>query len=306
MKQKYDVIVIGAGIAGMTAAIYLKRYGYEVLVIEKNYPGGQLNKIGTIENYPGFKQVKGPDLAISLYEQVQSLEIPFLFTNVEKIDVEKKEIETTNDIFYAEAIVLATGRNPRKLGLELEEELIGRGISYCATCDGAFFKDKVVGVVGGGNSAIGEALFLASLCKKVYIIHRKDTFRASQNLIEKVKQLSNIEIYYDSVVTFLKQEDGKLASIVVTQKEMEKQIPMDGLFVYIGMEPSKIAIQDPSFYTEDGYIAVNGNMETNINGIYACGDAIQKEVYQLTTSIGEATCAAFHIHKNRIEKEKNV
>ena len=284
MKQKYDVIVIGAGIAGMTAAIYLKRYGYEVLVIEKNYPGGQLNKIGTIENYPGFKQVKGPDLAVSLYEQVQSLEIPFLFTNVEKIDVEKKEIETTNDIFYAEAIVLATGRNPRKLGLELEEELIGRG----------------------GNSAIGEALFLASLCKKVYIIHRKDTFRASQNLIEKVKQLSNIEIYYDSVVTSLKQEDGKLASIVVTQKEMEKQIPMDGLFVYIGMEPSKIAIQDPSFYTEDGYIAVNGNMETNINGIYACGDAIQKEVYQLTTSIGEATCAAFHIHKNRIEKEKNV
>lgn len=307
MQQKYDVIVVGAGIAGITAAIYLKRYGYDVLVIERNYPGGQLNKIGTIENYPGLKEVKGPDFAFSIYEQAKALKIPFLFTNVEKISIESpKKIETTNDSFFTDFIILATGRNPRKLGLEMEEELIGKGISYCATCDGAFFKDKVVGVVGGGNSAIGEAIYLASLAKKVYVIHRKHEFRASRHLIEKVNQLSNVEIYYDSIVTSLKQENEKLSAIVIKQNDTEKEITMDGIFVYIGMEPNCIEINVPSFYTEDGYISVDKNMETSIDGIYACGDAILKEVYQLTTSVGEGTLAATSIHAKKLEQEKSV
>jgi thioredoxin reductase (NADPH) len=304
MNQKYDVVVIGAGIAGITTAIYLKRYGYHVLVIDKNYPGGQLNKIGFIENYPGFEQIKGPDFAFHLYEQAKRLEIPFLFSSVEKIETKAvKVIETSSDILYADCIVLATGRNPRKLGLELEEELLGRGISYCATCDGPFFKDKIVSVVGGGNSAIGEALYLSSLAKEVHIIHRRDFFRASKHLIQKIEKAPNIYIHYESSITSLEQTNGVLTSIKIEQKGINKVISTDGLFIYIGMDPVFINIDDSSIYDADGFLFVDENMETKRKGVYACGDAIKKEVYQLTTAVGEATTVAFSIHQ---AKQKNV
>ncbi len=300
MNQKYDVVVIGAGIAGITTAIYLKRYGYDVLVIEKNYPGGQLNKIGVIENYPGFEEIKGPDFSFHLYEQAKKLEIPFLFSTVEKIETKEiKVIETSSDIIYAEKIVLATGRNPRKLGIELEEELLGRGISYCATCDGPFFKDKTVCVVGGGNSAIGEALFLARLAKEVHLFHRKSFLRASKHLVEKIEKLPNVHLHYESIITSLKQENGALSAITFMQKNEQKTIETAGLFIYIGMDPVYIKIDDPSIYTEDGFVLVNENMETKIKGVYACGDAIKKEVYQLTTAVGEATTCSFSIHQAR-------
>lgn len=300
MNQKYDVVVIGAGIAGITTAIYLKRYGYDVLVIEKNYPGGQLNKIGVIENYPGFEEIKGPDFSFHLYEQAKKLEIPFLFSTVEKIETKEiKVIETSSDIIYAEKIVLATGRNPRKLGIELEEELLGRGISYCATCDGPFFKDKTVCVVGGGNSAIGEALYLARLAKEVHLFHRKSFLRASKHLVEKIEKLPNVHLHYESIITSLKQENGALSAITFMQKNEQKTIETAGLFIYIGMDPVYIKIDDPSIYTEDGFVLVNENMETKIKGVYACGDAIKKEVYQLTTAVGEATTCSFSIHQAR-------
>lgn len=304
MNQKYDVIIIGAGIAGITTAIYLKRYGYHVLVIEKNYPGGQLNKIGLIENYPGFEQIKGPDFAFNLYEQAKKLEIPFLFSSVEKIETKDvKVIETSSDILYADCIVLATGRNPRKLGIELEEELLGRGISYCATCDGPFFKDKIVSVVGGGNSAIGEALYLSSLAKEVHIVHRRDFLRASKHLIKKIEESPNIHIHYESSIISLEQTDGVLTSIKIAQRGINKVISTDGLFIYIGMDPVFINIDDSSIYDVDGFLFVDENMETKIKGVYACGDAIKKEVYQLTTAVGEATTVAFSIHQ---AKQKNV
>lgn len=300
MNQKYDVVVIGAGIAGITTAIYLKRYGYDVLVIEKNYPGGQLNKIGVIENYPGFEEIKGPDFSFHLYEQAKKLEIPFLFSTVEKIETKEiKVIETSSDIIYAEKIVLATGRNPRKLGIELEEELIGRGISYCATCDGPFFKDKTVCVVGGGNSAIGEALYLARLAKEVHLFHRKSFLRANKHLVEKIEKLPNVHLHYESIIASLKQENGALSAITFMQKNEQKTIETAGLFIYIGMDPVYIKIDDPSIYTEDGFVLVNENMETKIKGVYACGDAIKKEVYQLTTAVGEATTCSFSIHQAR-------
>lgn len=300
MNQKYDVVVIGAGIAGITTAIYLKRYGYDVLVIEKNYPGGQLNKIGVIENYPGFEEIKGPDFSFHLYEQAKKLEIPFLFSTVEKIETKEiKVIETSSDIIYADNIVLATGRNPRRLGIELEEELLGRGISYCATCDGPFFKDKTVCVVGGGNSAIGEALFLARLAKEVHLFHRKSFLRASKHLVEKIEKLPNVHLHYESIITSLKQENGALSAITFMQKNEQKTIETAGLFIYIGMDPVYIKIDDPSIYTEDGFVLVNENMETKIKGVYACGDAIKKEVYQLTTAVGEATTCSFSIHQAR-------
>lgn len=300
MNQKYDVVVIGAGIAGITTAIYLKRYGYDVLVIEKNYPGGQLNKIGVIENYPGFEEIKGPDFSFHLYEQAKKLEIPFLFSTVEKIETKEiKVIETSSDIIYADNIVLATGRNPRRLGIELEEELLGRGISYCATCDGPFFKDKTVCVVGGGNSAIGEALYLARLAKEVHLFHRKSFLRASKHLVEKIEKLPNVHLHYESIITSLKQENGALSAITFMQKNEQKTIETAGLFIYIGMDPVYIKIDDPSIYTEDGFVLVNENMETKIKGVYACGDAIKKEVYQLTTAVGEATTCSFSIHQAR-------
>ena len=300
MNQKYDVVVIGAGIAGITTAIYLKRYGYDILVIEKNYPGWQLNKIGVIENYPGFEEIKGPDFSFHLYEQAKKLEIPFLFSTVEKIETKEiKVIETSSDIIYAEKIVLATGRNPRKLGIELEEELLGRGISYCATCDGPFFKDKTVCVVGGGNSAIGEALYLARLAKEVHLFHRKSFLRASKHLVEKIEKLPNVHLHYESIITSLKQDNGALSAITFMQKNEQKTIETAGLFIYIGMDPVYIKIDDPSIYTEDGFVLVNENMETKIKGVYACGDAIKKEVYQLTTAVGEATTCSFSIHQAR-------
>ncbi len=304
MNQKYDVVVIGAGIAGITAAIYLKRYGYQVLVIEKNYPGGQLNKIGTIENYPGFEEIKGPDFASHLYEQAKRLEIPFLFSTVEKIETKEiKIIGTSSDIIYAERVVLATGRNPRKLGIELEEELLGRGVSYCATCDGPFFKDKIVCVVGGGNSAIGEALYLAQLAKEVHLIHRKSFLRASKHLTMKIEKLPNVHIHYESIVTSLQQENGLLNAITVMHEKEEKKIKTDGLFIYVGMDPVYINIDNTSIYDGEGFILVDRNMETEIKGVYACGDAIKKDIYQLTTAVGEATIAASSIHH---EKQKNV
>lgn len=295
-KYSFNTIVIGAGIAGMTASIYLKRSGIDVLLIEKNVPGGQITRASSVENYPGFMKIEGATLAMNVFEQVQNLGIDIEFADVKKIELngDKKLIKTENEEYICDNIVIATGRKPKELSLPLEKELTGHGISYCALCDGMFFKDKDVAVVGGGNSAISEALYLSNICHKVYLIHRKDEYRASINLTDKLKCKKNIELIVNSNVTRLNEENDCLKSIIINN---DKEIMVSCLFIYIGGSPDISFMDNLNIKTKDGYIITDNNMETNIKGIYACGDVLYKNIYQLTTAVGEATVAASSIIK---------
>lgn len=295
-KSSFNTIVIGAGIAGMTASIYLKRSGIDVLLIEKNVPGGQITRASFVENYPGFMKIEGATLAMNVFEQVQNLGIDIKFADVKKIELngDKKLIKTENEEYICDNIVIATGRKPKELSLPLEKELTGHGISYCALCDGMFFKDKDVAVVGGGNSAISEALYLSNICHKVYLIHRKDEYRASLNLTDKLKSKKNIELIVNSNVTKLNEENDCLKSIIINN---DKEIMVSCLFIYIGGSPDISFMDNLNIKTKDGYIITDNNMETNIKGIYACGDVLYKNIYQLTTAVGEATVAASSIIK---------
>lgn len=298
-KYSFNTIVIGAGIAGMTASIYLKRSGIDVLLIEKNVPGGQITRASSVENYPGFMKIEGATLAMNVFEQVQNLGIDIKFADVKKIELngDKKLIKTENEEYICDNIVIATGRKPKELSLPLEKELTGHGISYCALCDGMFFKDKDVAVVGGGNSAISEALYLSNICHKVYLIHRKDEYRASINLTDKLKCKKNIELIVNSNVTRLNEENDCLKSIIINN---DKEIMVSCLFIYIGGSPDISFMDNLNIKTKDGYIITDNNMETNIKGIYACGDVLYKNIYQLTTAVGEATVAASSIIKGNM------
>jgi len=298
--SNFDVIIIGAGVSGMTASIYLKRANKNVLLLESGMFGGQINKTSTIENYPGFIKIDGPTLASNIFEQINNLSIDYKLETVTNL---KKEdtlfIVTTNKNEYkAKNIIIATGRVPNKLGLKNEEELTGSGISYCAYCDGYFFKDKEVAVVGGGNSALEEALYLSELCTKVYIIHRRDQFKADTILQEKIKQKSNIIVKYNSIVKEAIESDNKLSKIIIENKSKEEILEVEGLFIYIGSNPKNEFINEISLDQENGYLIVDNNMKTNIAGIYACGDIIKKSAYQISTAIGEGATAAISIISN--------
>ena len=294
--NNYDCIVIGAGVAGMTAALYLKRANINVLLLEREMPGGQLNKTTEIENYPGFTKINGTDLALSIYKQIQDMQIDYKYGNVVEIICgdDLKIVRTNRDEYQTKNIILATGRTPRKLGFLNEEKLVGHGISYCAICDGSFFKDKKVALVGGGNSALTGALYLSNLASKVYIINRSDKLRADEILQAKVKEKQNIEILFNSQITNINEKDNILDSVDVNDNKLD----ISGLFIYIGFDPDINYLKNLNINTSNGYIDVDENMETNIQGIYACGDLVNKNVYQITTAIGEAAIAATSIKNN--------
>lgn len=300
MEKRYDCIVIGAGVSGMTAAIYLKRAGLDVLLLEKSAPGGQINQTSKIENYPGFLSVDGPTLAMNMFEQVQNLDISYQYGNVAKIRNREdlKEVITDQDTYLAKALIIATGRIPNKLNLEEENQFINRGVSWCALCDGSFYKNKVVGVIGSGNSALEEALYLSEICSKVIMMNRKDRYKGSAMLLEELKKKDNVEFIYHCVVQKLNEKDGHLGSITVKQDENIKEIKMEGLFEYIGYHPDTEILQNFNITSSDGYIIVDQNMKTNEKGIYACGDVIQKDVYQIATAIGEGAIAATQVQKD--------
>lgn len=299
--MKYNTIVIGCGISGITAAIYLKRANIEVAIFEKSAPGGQLLLTSTVENYPGLPSVEGSTLALNLYNQVTSLEIPVFFENIEeikKLSEEEYEIKTSNKTVTCQNIIFATGRNSRKLGLENEGKLTGRGVSYCATCDGALYKGKDVIVVGAGNSAFEESLYLSNLCNSVTIIARRDVYRADATLIDKVKNKDNIKILSNKVVTKLYGEE-KLEKIQVedTITKTREDIVCDGLFIYIGQIPETALAKNIGTHLEDDYIKTTEEMVTNLSNVYACGDCRKKELYQLTTASYDGVIAANHIIK---------
>lgn len=288
----YDVIVIGAGVAGMSASIYLKRANLNVLLIEKEIPGGQINKTDRIENYPGFKKIDGFTLSTSIFEQVKDLNIEYKNEKVFEIK-DGFEVITNKDTYKTKNVIIATGRVPRTLGLDHEEEYINKGISYCALCDGAFYKNKDVAVVGGADSAATTALYLSNLCNKVYLIFRKEDLTAQLYLKEEVNKKENIVKLNNSIVNKINGVDN-IESINVNDKE----IKIDGLFINVGSIPDTTNFKD-LLELDNGYIVVDDKMRTSKKGIYACGDVIKKDVYQITTSISEGVIAANSIINDR-------
>lgn len=291
---EFDTIIIGSGIAGMTAAIYLKRENINVAIIEKEMPGGQMVKTPAIENYPGFDKIDGSTLAMNIYNQVEKLNVPFIFDEVISIeDGEDKLVITKKNKYKAKTILLATGRIPRKLNLMGEDKLIGRGISYCATCDGAFYKNKDVVVVGGGSSAVTEAIYLTNIAHKVTLLYRGENLRSENVLKERLENIENAEIRYNTEIKEIKEENGKVNEVILNNGSLK----VDGIFVFIGYEPNITFLKDINLNIDNGYIVVDNDMKTNIDGIYAAGDSIKKELYQLTTAASEAAIAANSIKK---------
>ena len=289
MNNMYDIIIIGAGPAGLTSAIYAKRAGKNVLVLEGTTYGGQIINAQDIRNYPGADHISGFDLATNLYNQVIDLGVEVILEEVTNIANanEYKEITTNKNIYKSKSIIIATGANSRKLGLENENNLIGKGISYCATCDGAFFKDKDVAVVGGGNTALEDVIYLSNICNKVYLIHRRDEFRGDQVSINKVLQLNNVEVLYNSNVTKI-NGINYLESIDVN----DNNIKVSGLFIAIGKIPNTSIFKDIVELDENGYILSDELCHTNTDGVFVAGDVRVKTLRQLVTATSDGAVAA--------------
>ncbi len=296
MKLNFDVIVIGCGCAGMTAAIYLKRANKKVLIIEDDAPGGQINKTSVVDNYPGFVNIDGPNLASNMFIHIQELGILYKKGKVISV-VEKtahKIVKTENEEITCKAIIIATGRKPRQLGLNNEKELAGKGISWCSICDAPLFKGKDIVVVGGGNSALEESLHLAEYVNSITLIHRKDEFRGDKVLQSRITNNDKINIVYDSEIINIKETNGFLSGVEIKNlitKEIQ-QIKVSGLFIYIGFEPATSIFKSMGIKVDEDYIIVDENMRTSINHVYACGDVIKKELYQIATAVGEGAKAA--------------
>ena len=282
-----DVIVIGAGPAGITSAIYLRRANKNVLVLDKNGYGGAIVNTLNIENYPACPNITGYDLAKKMYEQAKSLGVEFKFEKVNDIKNGKiKKVITSKNIYVAKAIIIATGTTNRKLDLN-EDKYIGHGVSYCATCDGNFYKDKKVSVVGGGNTAIEDALYLSNIASEVYLIHRRDTFKADSKNIELLKEKNNVKLILNSNITKLNGKE-KLESIEINNKDT---IEVDGLFIAIGQVPANDSFKKIVKIDENGYVRSNSTL-TNIKGIFVAGDVRTKKVRQLVTATSDGCQAA--------------
>lgn len=296
----YNTVIIGSGVAGMTAAIYLARANISVCILESDVPGGQITRTSVIDNYPGFISIDGPELAINMYNQVTNLKVPYFYTEaIEVITFEDKKIVKTRDKeIVCQNIIIATGRSPRKLNVLNEEKLIGNGISYCAICDGGLYKGKDVAVIGGGMSALEESLYLSKICNTVTLIHRRDGFRADNELINTVRATDNIMVLTDKTVVEFKDHDNKLSSIVISSENNElEEISVDGCFEYIGQIPNTNNFVNLDILDNDGYVVVDINYETKIKNIYAIGDCIRKDLYQIITACNDGAVVASRIAK---------
>ena len=287
----YDIIIIGAGPAGMTAALYGRRANKSVLVLEaKNY-GGQIVNASSIENYPGIEKISGYDYATTLFNQITNLGVEIKYETVIKIN-SNKEVTTTKNTYQAKSIIIANGAQNRHLNLPLETDFIGKGVSYCATCDGAFYKDKDVAVLGGGNTALEDAIYLSNLANKVYLIHRRDTFRGEEKYLKELETKENVEIILNSTITKLNGHE-KLESITIKNKEKrEKEINISGLFIAIGQVPNNTIFKDIVDINDKGYIVSEDGVHTKTEGIYVAGDTRVKDLRQLTTAVSDGSIAA--------------
>lgn len=294
-ENMYDIIIIGAGPAGLTAAIYAARSGKKVLVYEKEGIGGQIAFSPRVENYPGIRSVSGAEFSDNLYEQALSFGVEIELESVVGIEDhgDVKAVITESGKEKCKKIIIATGVQHRKLGLPEEDDFVGRGVSYCAVCDGAFFKNTDVAVVGGGNAALRSAQLLAGICKKVYLIHRRNEFRGEKMLVDELSNLGNVEFVLDSVVSAL-YGDGDLSSVEVknTASDAKTKLDVSALFVCVGQIPSNEIFKDIISLDENGYIIAGEDCKTNIDGIFAVGDCRTKTVRQLTTAAADGAVAA--------------
>lgn len=294
MKLDYDVIVVGSGPAGITSAIYLKRANINVCIMEKSAPGGQLNKSSTIENYPGFEKITGPELAYNFYEQILKLDIPFINEEVIKIEdkTSYKIVETNKKTYACKGVILALGRKPRSFDNENVSLLEGKGVSYCSLCDGPLFKNQDVSIIGGGNSALEESLYLSDICKSVTIINRRDVLRGDKMLVDKVLKKDNINILYNSEVVEFNKQDDFLESLLINTNGKLNKLDVKACFIFIGYVPATDFLSNLDILDEKGYIKTDKNLKTDIPFIYACGDTINKQVYQIVTATGEGAVSA--------------
>ncbi len=295
-----DVLIIGAGPAGLSAAIYTERAGKHAVCLEAMTVGGQIVNTPDIANYPGIKKISGFEFSMGLYEQATELGADVIYEKAVKIRESSDEgqkfftvLTESGKEFVARAVIIATGAKNRLLGIDKEETLTGRGVSYCATCDGAFFRGKDVAVNGGGNTALEDALFLLNYCSKVYLIHRRSEFRGEPQNLEAIKDKPNIEFVLDSTITELKG-DRNLEAVVVKNKNTGelREIPVAGLFIAIGQEPDNGAFSDVAALDEKGYIIADESCTTKIPGIFVAGDCRTKNVRQLTTAASDGAVAA--------------
>ncbi len=294
--QIYDTVIIGGGPGGYTAALYTARAGLSTVVVEKLSPGGQMATTDQVDNYPGFPEgINGFELGMKMQESAQRFGTETLYEEVTALELEAspKRIITSSGELLAKTVILSTGASPRELGLPGERELRGRGVSYCATCDGMFYKDKTVVIVGGGNTAAADALYLSKICKKVYLVHRRDTLRASRVYLEPLKSRENLEFVWDSQVTSLLQEE-KLTGVTVQNKKtgMEQTILCDGLFVAVGNVPNSQLFAGQVTLTENGYVDADETTCTNLPGVFAIGDVRNKPLRQIITAASDGAVAS--------------
>ena len=298
----YNTVIRGSGVAGMTAAIYLKRARKDICILESGVPGGQITLASSVENYPGFSSITGADLALNIYNQVLSLGVTYKYTKATEVKIEEDNITvvTNDEEIKCKNLIIAVGRSPRKLEVKLEDRLVGSGISFCATCDSSLYKDKKVAVIGGGTAALEEAIYLSKICSNVTLIHRRDVFNATDALVNDVKNAENINILTNRKVVEFKTDNNKLSGIVLEDNNNNKQeIKVDGCFEYIGQVPNTKIFEELNILDDKGYVNVNEKYQTNISGIYAIGDCIKKDLYQVVTACSEGAVVANNIIKQR-------
>lgn len=300
MAKSYDVIIIGAGPAGMTAALYASRANLSVLLLDRGIYGGQMNNTAAIENYPGFKSILGPDLAKDMYESATQFGAEYAYGSVESVTDQGdiKIVKTDSDTFETKALVIGTGSEYRKLGVPGEDTYGGRGVSYCAVCDGAFFRNKHVVVIGGGDSAIEEGSYLTQLADKVTVIHRRDQLRAQQILQDRAFANDKMDFVWNSNVTEIIGDGKKVTGVKVNNNQTgeNSEIAADGVFIYVGINPITKPFMNLGITDENGWIETNDHMETKVPGIFAIGDVRKKDLRQVATAVGEGGTAGQQVY----------
>lgn len=309
MAKKYDVAIIGAGPGGMTAALYASRANLSVVMLDRGIYGGQMNNTAEIENYPGFDSVMGPDLAEKMYHSATQFGADYAYGNVVSVAVNDdgtKLVKTDGDEdIIAPVVIVATGTQYRKLDVPGEEQYAGRGVSYCAVCDGAFFKDQEVVVVGGGDSALEEGMYLAKLAKKVTIVHRRSQLRAQKILQDRAFATANIDFVWDSVVEEINGDGAKVTGVTLknTTTGETTQLAASGVFIYVGTLPQTEFVRDLNICDEAGWVKTDDLMHTRVAGIFAIGDVRQKHLRQITTAVGDGGIAGQEAY-NYIEQHE--
>ncbi|WP_283582130.1 thioredoxin-disulfide reductase [Ligilactobacillus hohenheimensis] len=295
MTKEYDVVIIGAGPGGMTAALYASRANLKVLMLDRGAYGGQMNNTAAVENYPGFKSILGPDLAEEMYQSATQFGAEYAYGTVTavKLDGTDRIVVTDDGEYRAKAVIVATGSENRKLGVPGEEKYSGRGVSYCAVCDGAFFRDRDVTVIGGGDSAVEESIYLTQMVKHVNIVHRRDQLRAQKVAQERAFKNDKIDFTWNSNVIAINGDDQKVTSVTVknNQTGAEEEVPTAGVFIYVGNVPMTAPFKDLGITDEHGWMVTDNWMRTKVPGIFAIGDVRQHQLQQITTAVGDGGIA---------------